>query len=270
MPALFEDNDHIFDRQRRKMSAEQFTRWSAETFSGFASDCAKHHGAVFGQYIVGLINHGREKATTHVQRRIAEFTHHVGEPTTDGDLARDVAGKFGLLYGAGRVAIELRLVPWSNEELLDAIAKCYRTARDLLPDRGVALRRAIRALGTRVRSLPMLTKPPKGIDYEKLDGYREVKDGVHRFTIKCESFGKTFASTADGALVLDRLIEQGRITLAVSTMATPGSSPKPREQFDWPDGKRRRSFEIVGRSLRAAAIPARQKDRTDGRFPSTP
>jgi hypothetical protein len=117
-------------------------------------------------------------------------------------------------------------------------------ARRLLPDKGVALRRGIRALELRLKSLPGLAKLPKNSDYEYLDGYRERDGDAFRCIIKCEAFNAIFASTYDRDLALDWLNEQRRITPALSKTATPGSSPKHKGQFIWPDKNRRRSYEI--------------------------
>jgi hypothetical protein len=241
-PALLDGRDHIFDRQTQDMNVEEFTRWKVDMFSDISRDCAANHGAVFERHIESLIHHGREKISTYVQRRIAEFTNHVGEQT-DGDIARDIAGKFGLLYGAGRLAIKLKLVPWTKEELLDAITKCYLAARDLLPDTGVALRRGIQALKQRLQALPERSELPQGAQYKDLDGYR-TREAAYRCIIKREAFNAIFPNTSDRALVLDWLLQKRIITTAESRKAGPGSSPKPKEQFDWPDGKRRRSYEI--------------------------
>ena len=61
------------------------------------------------------------------------------EPT-DGDLARDVCEKFGLLYAGGCLAIRYGLLPWKKSEVRDALLKYYLPARELLPDEGQHLR----------------------------------------------------------------------------------------------------------------------------------
>ena len=163
---------------------------------------------------------------------------------TDGDLARDAAVKFGLLYSAGRVAIKLKLLPWSADSCLDAIAKCYFAARELLPDSGVALRRSIQKLVSRLKALPKSEGLARNTDYDTLMGFRSGVGGVEQCVIKCEAFNRIFSTAGDRKLVLDRLIEQNRIVLAASKDSASGVQAKPKEQFPWPDGKRRRSFEI--------------------------
>ena len=84
---------------------------------------------------------------------IASFVQHVAD-LGDGTATRDVAAKFGLVYAGGLLGIEFGIVPWQQEELLDAIAKCYRGARDLLPDEGVALRQGMTLLMGCLGGLP--------------------------------------------------------------------------------------------------------------------
>jgi hypothetical protein len=116
--------------------------------------------------------------------------------------------------------------------------------RDLLPDSGNALRRGIRALKQRLQSLPKRAEWPRGGQQKDLDGYRVSKGNSKFAIIKREAFAKTFASATNCDLVLEWLLQKGLITTALSKKATPGSSPKPKEQFVWPDGERRRSYEI--------------------------
>ena len=67
---------------------------------------------------------------------------------------------------------------------------------------------------------------------------------MNRYVIKRDAFNSIFASGTQRALVIEWLIQKQRITLATPKASAGAPSPKPQEQFMWPDGKRRRSFEI--------------------------
>ena len=116
-------------------------------------------------------------------------------------------------------------------------------ARPTARHRRCALRRGIQALKPRLQALPERSELPKGAQYKDLDGYR-TREAAYRCIIKREAFNAIFPNTSNRALVLDWLLQKRIITTAESRKAGPGSSPKPKEQFDWPDGKRRRSYEI--------------------------
>jgi hypothetical protein len=184
----------------------------------------------------------------------------------DGDVARDVAEKFGLIYAGGRLGIRCGLLPWDRGELLDAIAKCYVGALELLPDEGVTLRQGITALRTQLRKLPALSSGSKQknmkLNFNEVDGYRQRKEEVSRYIIKREVFNSVFASTKEKALVMEWLVENQRITLAVSDGAAGAAELKPKGQFIWLDGVRRRSYEILWpRKGKATKASARKKDK---------
>jgi hypothetical protein len=72
---------------------------------------------------------------TAIQEATAAFLQRVGD-IGDDVVARDVAGKFGFIYAGGVLGIRLGILPWDQEALIDAISKCYVSARNLLPDEG--------------------------------------------------------------------------------------------------------------------------------------
>jgi putative DNA primase/helicase len=137
-------------------------------------------------------------------------------------------------------------VPWQADELLDAIAKCYRAARDILPDEGVALRKGMGILSAclgRLRRLKEL-EGDRSTDWDRIDGYRARSKHRNRYVIKRDAFNAIFATTVQRDLVLRHLIRGEQITLAMSNGGS-GTTIKPKKQFIWPDGQRRRSYELM-------------------------
>jgi len=243
-PVIFDGLDHIFDRLPDDQDRSSFQNWKSDTFKKIAYACEMNHGKAFRKYIKVLIAH-RAKLEEYVQARIAIFMRHVCDEY-DGDVARDVAQKFGLIYAAGRLGIQCELLPWDKSDLLDAITKCYIGARDLLPDDGVAIRQGITALRAKLRKLPRIYKKAVAkTDFGKFDGYRQRRKNVNRCFIKREVFNSVFASRTQCALVVDWLIQKQRIVLATSKVSAGAPSPKLKKQCIWADGKRRRSFEIL-------------------------
>jgi uncharacterized protein (DUF927 family) len=246
VPAVLSGLDHIFDRSPSNSEISDFQDWKAETFSKIAHACEQNHGATFQKYISKLIAH-RNGLKQYLHAGINYFVKQVRDEC-DGDIARDVAEKFGLIFVGGMLGKRYGLVPWKKSELLDAVTKCYLAARELLPDDGVALRHGIQALKERLRELPSLSDQPTSKTakwhYENVDGYRKGESSMYRCIIKCDAFNSIFASTYERNLVLNWLIRKGQIALAVSKTATPGSEPRLKKQHEWPDGERRRSYEI--------------------------
>jgi uncharacterized protein (DUF927 family) len=252
VPAVFDDLDHIFDRLPKEFCADNCQNWKKDTFMHFATACTKDHGKAFRKYIKFIIGE-RAALKEYVRKAIAYFVHQACDEH-DGDVARDVAEKFGLIYAGGRLGIRCGLLPWGKPELLDAITKYYISARELLPDDGVATRQGITALKAKLHELPHLSKKrARKTDFEKIEGYRKRREKENRYFIKRDAFNSIFGSETQRALVTEWLIQRQHITLAISKESAGTPSPAPKEQFKWPDGKRHRSIEI--------ALPRRQNKK---------
>jgi hypothetical protein len=118
----------------------------------------------------------------------------------------------------------------------------------------VAIRQGITALRAKLRALPRISKEAAlGINFNEIDGYRIRKKKVNRYVIKGDVFNSIFASQTQRSLVVGRLIQKQRITLATTKASTGAPSPNPKKQPIWPDGKRRRSIEIVWRHKKKKA-----------------
>jgi hypothetical protein len=72
-----------------------------------------------------------------------------------------------------------------------------------------------------------------------------MSDVANRYVIKREAFRQIFSTAEQATLVLGRLIEKQRVTLAVPKKSSGAAERIPQSQFTWPDGERRRSIEIV-------------------------
>ena len=241
LPAVFDGLDHIFDRLPKDFDRANFQDWKKDTFKSIADACEKDHGKAFRKYIKSLIA-DRAELKGYIQAKIAYFVKHVCDEL-DGDVARDVAEKIGLIYAGGMLGIRCGILPWGEAEQLGALTKAYIGARDLLPDDGVAVRQGIKTLRAKLRQLPRTSKTTVP-GYHNIDGYRERQKKVNRYVIKCDAFHSLFASGTQRALVIEWLIQQRRITLAIAKTSAGAPAPKPQEQLVWPDRKRRRSFEI--------------------------
>jgi len=147
------------------------------------------------------------------------------------------------------LGIRYSILPWEEDELRDAVTKAYTAARALLPDDGVLLRRGRQALKKQLHRLPLISTPDDDdalqLDYDKLNGYRWRTSEARHYVIKNESFQRIFASAEQQELVTAWLIGKKRVTLAGTPKSSRGAARKPKNQFTWPDGKRRRSFEII-------------------------
>jgi hypothetical protein len=230
LPATFDGAGDIFDR---KSMDEQRSSW-VEWFGA----CERNQGHVFETFLKLLI---AQKPTVRalIKEHIKDFVQAVHDES-DGNLARDIAEKFGLVYAAGRLAIQFRLAPWKSVVLREAIKKCYFASRNLLPDDGVTFRAGKEALLSFLKALPKDSKIDRD-DNSSLDGYCEVQPRRFRCLVKREKFNSIFETNAQYGLVTDWLISNKRVTVA----ATSTGPKKIKEQHFWPDGERYRSVEII-------------------------
>jgi hypothetical protein len=242
VPAVFDGRDHILDRASDAIQESKTQR--TRVFADMMADCEANHGAANEEYLRRIIT-AKFDVRDSTKAAIDSFVRCVAE-SGDGTVTRDVAAKFGLVYAGGLLGIRFGIVPWQQEELLGAIAKCYRGARDLLPDEGVALRQGLALLMGRLGGLPRrkVLQANGATDWRKIDGYLVRRDGRDRYSIRREVFNGIFASTAQRDLVLQHLIEAKQITLALRKGGAAAGS-KPKQQFTWPDGERRRSYKIM-------------------------
>jgi hypothetical protein len=242
VPAVFDGRDHIFDRASAVIQASRKER--KRVFATIVSGCKANHGAAIEEYVRRIIN-AEFDVRDSAHAAIDFFVRHVAE-VGDGAITGDVAAKFGLVYAGGLLGIKFGIVPWQQGELLDAIAKCYRGARDLLPDEGVALRQGLALLMGRLAGLPRrkILKADKATNWREVEGYRARRNGYDRYVIRREVFNRIFASTAQRDLVLQHLLDENQITFALRKHEG-AAIAEPKQQFIWPDGKRRRSHKIV-------------------------
>jgi len=240
---LFDGQDHIFDRLPGDFDYSAFQSWKAGQFKKAADACLENHGKTFRKFVNSLLAE-KPKLHRYVEARVAFFAKKVVNKL-DGDIARDVADKFGLIYAGGMLGIRHNLLPWDKKELCAAIAKAYVAARDLLPDDGVALRKGITLLRAKLSELPLVSKKSaKKTDFDQIDGYRKRRNkGPDLYLIKREQFNLLFTSNKQRELVIDWLIQNQLITLATPKNTMSGLPPQPQHQFVWPD-RRRNSYKV--------------------------
>jgi Domain of unknown function (DUF927) len=238
LPATFDGGTDIFDRAPELNNADEQLSWRETSFEQLFKGCELHQGRVFESFVERLISQ-MPQVRRDVERYTKSFVAFVHDKA-DGHLARDVAGKFGIVYAGGRLAIQFRLLPWKTAALRDAISKCYFASRDLLPDEGVVLRSGCQALRSYLKGLPELTAI-KSAEFSSADGFQQRRPRHYRCVLKREKFNAIFASNVQIRLVTKWLIGNKRVTLAKASTG----AKKVKEQHFWPDGERYRSVEIL-------------------------
>jgi hypothetical protein len=241
LPMLDHDQPDIFDLYAKRMRARPTLEWQLRFFEKIIERCSRYHGAAFDAYMLPLITDG-EEAFISARADQKAFLEEVVGPF-DGAEARDLAMKFGIVYAGSCRAVEYGIVAWSHEEALNAARVCYRRARALLPDDGLLLQDGLERLRGTLISLPVVrVKKVERELPEKAVGFRERNKDIRRCVISVEALAPRFSSTRQQQLVLQWCADNKRLTLAKVKDQRDGLCPK--EQFFWPDGRRKRSYEF--------------------------
>ena len=132
VPVLFDGLDHIFDHLPPGLDTTDFSAWKKVTFTQMADACDKRHGAASRQYINKLIGRG-PGLTKYITKGVRHFVKTVCNDK-DGDVARDVAEKFGIIFVGGMLGIRYGFSLGAKRSSSTRSSKCYREARQLLPD----------------------------------------------------------------------------------------------------------------------------------------
>jgi hypothetical protein len=96
VPAVPEGLNHIFDHLPSELDKGDVELWKKTTFGKIADACEQNHGQAWMKYIEALIAE-RSTLKEYIEDRISYFEQHACDDF-DGDVARDVARKFGVLY----------------------------------------------------------------------------------------------------------------------------------------------------------------------------
>jgi uncharacterized protein (DUF927 family) len=244
LPATEDGQDHIFDRMLHaadKSASEMRER----RFDDIVKACRKYHGAAFREYISSLIGI-RRGLRRKVKQLISEFARHVVHEL-DGTEARDLAKRFGVVFAGGMIGIELNAVSWTKADVLEAITTCYHRARRLLTDDGLLLRSGLKTLHDGLKRLPLHTpRHAPAMEFRRVTGYRVRRNGETVFVIKGDAFNELLSNGHQRNLVQQWLLTGGRVAVARTKKTNGTMVVRPKDQIIWPDGKRRRSFEITG------------------------
>jgi hypothetical protein len=189
---------------------------------------------------------------------IRKFVEHVGG-SAEGAEARDLAEKFGLIFAGGMMGIKLGCVPWTDADVLMAVATCYRRARNLLTDNRQLLKFGLGMVRNALGQLPLhAPKQTSQVRFERINGYQERLAGTKSCVIEADAFHRLLPDDRQRNLVQQWLLKHRAIAIAQMRAGSRSSGPRPANQFTWPDGKRRRSLKIDWRLLvgaQAAASP---------------
>ena len=202
----------------------------------------RHRGTAIEPYIKYLIE-AADELPARVRKHIKQFMVEVQELQLDPALDH-AAKNFGLLYAAGCLGIDAKIVPWNKRETLTAVLTCFKEAIRVIRTHENALDEAKQELkrqlaDKKIRSVSGSEK----FGPDDAPGYRRVEGGDVVCTINSATFRSWFGNKILCAAVLGWLHAEGLLLLKhergkVSEKTTEWAERSPR----WPNGQTQKSF----------------------------
>jgi hypothetical protein len=242
------------------------------------------HGTAFRPYLQFLLEKGAGDVKRLVDALIKEFVDHVSRASHDGVVAQ-VATNCALIYAGGSLGMKADLLPWNEQELLEAVTRCFEDAiavfvvdplpralnvkAHLLDDqnvelkststfgRGDALPRALNVLRAHLLDDQIVElKSTSTFGRGDHAGYWRRSGAKKLYIVNTPAFNSWFANIAERDLVLNYLVKKrllSRAGAASSEVLTAGD--KKGLTPLWPDHHRVRSF-VFADPFPAALKPA--------------
>jgi putative DNA primase/helicase len=116
----------IIDRFPSNLPKAKRRRWAEDRVIELRKACEANHGTAFRPYIEYLIT-SRDTLEARIKKYMTEM-HQFEQCSVVKGALEHARQNFGLLYAGGRLAIDAGVVPWKPEQLLRAIATCWRRA----------------------------------------------------------------------------------------------------------------------------------------------
>jgi hypothetical protein len=152
VPVNRPDRHSIINRFPATVPKEKRRRWAEDRVIELRKACGANHGTAFPRYINYLIA-SRYTLEARIEKYMREMDQFEQRPVVKGALEH-ARQNFGLLYAGGRLAIDAGVVPWTPEQLLRAVATCWRRALELHGKKKDALTQAKRALRANLKAPP--------------------------------------------------------------------------------------------------------------------
>lgn len=219
---------------------------SAQLAEAMGRACHNYHGSALRAYLDHLVTN-RLSATAKARALIDSFYTFAAVAEHPG-WERRFAEKFAVAAAAGILAIRWKVLPWTENEVLIAIRRCYRRARKSVPDAGELLRRGMIRMHKRVSNPAqvidlrrMSTSARRKFRPKKGHGYLRFREelGLH-LLVRKEYFVDWFENPQQAQLVISELQSKSRL------------KPDPRDPdlqtrqiLLWPDRPKRRYYVIA-------------------------
>jgi hypothetical protein len=189
---------------------EDRQRWAADQIEALKRACQTNHGHAFPAFVERVIAN-RKTIKPRVEELMALFLRKAGLEHLGGAEKRR-ADFFGLIYAAGLLAVEWKIVPWTKTEVGNSLRRCYRDACQSQPAPSDLAREGFQIVQERLAGDTVIdlrkTKPATAKKMDRADGIiRALNEGTPEVVVKANRCRAWFKSEAQHQLVLERFID---------------------------------------------------------------
>jgi hypothetical protein len=210
VPAVRKGCSTVFDSFPADVEKKHRKRWARSQLAKLRGNCARYHGTALEPYVAYLMSIS-EQLPSRVKNHREAFMKMVRAMRLDGALEH-AGHNFALIYAGGCMAIEAEILPWSEEELFNAIELCFCAAVEDIKGHTNSLARGRAVLRSKLQSDEIIqARPGESVTPEQCAGYWQDEDGIRSFTIHAKAFCEWFDSRAQAVAVLRWLYDQGSL-----------------------------------------------------------
>jgi hypothetical protein len=187
-------------------------KWAADRIDELKKACERHHGHAFPAFVEGVITN-RDSIQARIEELMVQFRRTAKIDQVAGADKRR-ADLFALIYAAGRLAVEWRIVPWTAKQVGCAMRRCYRDACE--PQPTPLLNEGLTILQERLTSRSLIDlrrqNPASREEVEAADGVIRVWRGrPPEACVKADCFREWFKTTSQEQMVVQRLRQVGAL-----------------------------------------------------------
>jgi len=229
--------------------------------------CRRHFGHPAREFVTQMV------AARGLTRRCRQWmrTFYLKATVSKNGWERRFAERFALAYAAGQLAIEWEIVPWSEQELLDAVMTTYAAARSVVrlaegreksTDEIVADIRIHLRDRSRIHDLTSTARHKGGPTVEDADGFiKKDEHGVY-YVVKPAALERWVGKNVNLASLGRQLLDRGYL---ITEKRSRGVSTK---QVQIPGIAERRRYYCISRQLvldgrRSSRPPASPKQSSN-------
>jgi putative DNA primase/helicase len=241
LPALNGDAVDVFDLCPSEVTLDERKVWFKQQCASIRNCARENHGKALREFLGEVV-----EKIPEIIKMLREFSQEFEKQVTNADddaAVSHLAKECALIAAAGRIAVDLKIVPWTEELVIKCARRCFRAARRSLRLEADVANEGLRALMGDLEKCP-LSKRIKVNDYDGIDSFRCREHDRPVAIVRAARLPLFLPDSRQRSAVLQRLHTAKALIGARSPAKSGRGILWAESQRTWPDGKRRRSIVI--------------------------